>query len=80
MQISIIKQLVENYAIEELQEAEEAIIEAQIPHINILGKDDGEKLTHTYAAIWILKQMQQNKTDFKTELRNYTKKVRDSIS
>ena len=80
MKIPIIKQLVENYSLEQLQKAEEAIAEEQTPEIEVKGKDEGEKLTHAYAAIWILEQMEQNNTDFKTELRNYTKKVRTSIS
>ncbi len=80
MQIPVIKKLIENYSVEQLQQAEEAIAEEKISAIEIEGKDAGEKLTHAYAALWILEQINENKTDFKTELRNYTKKVRMSIS
>jgi hypothetical protein len=44
------------------------------------GSDEGEKLTHILAAIWILEQMESTRVDFKTALREYTQKVRESIS
>ncbi|MBF9253039.1 hypothetical protein I2I11_07030 [Pontibacter sp. 172403-2] len=80
MKIPVIKDLVENQTLEALVAAEEAIIEEQMPEIEVKGEDDGEQLTHVMAAIWILNHMQDHSTDFKTALREYTKKVRVSIS
>lgn len=80
MKISAIKNLVENQTIEDLVLAEEALLEeAQLP-FEIEGDDEGEKLTHIFAAIWILKKMKEEDLDFKLALREYTKKVRESIN
>lgn len=80
MKIPVIKSLVENYSKEELSQAEAAIAEEQKPAIDIPGDDEGEQLTHAYAAIQILESMELNKQDFKTALREYTSRVRNSIS
>lgn len=81
MKIPAIKKLVEaGYTLEMLDEAEEALINEQKPEIDIEGDDDGEQLTHLFAAKWILEDMQASGLDFKTSLRNYTQKVRNSIS
>lgn len=80
MKIPVIKQLVEKYSKEELELAEAAIAEEQAPEIEIPGDDEGEQLTHVYAAIQILRAMEDTKVDFKTALREYTGRVRNSIS
>ncbi|WP_347157593.1 DUF6952 family protein [Pontibacter chitinilyticus] len=80
MKIPAIKKLVESYTLDELMAAEGAIVEEQQPAIAIEGEDEGEQLTHALAAIWILNDMQDNGNDFKTSLRQYTQKVRVSIS
>jgi hypothetical protein len=80
MQIPVIKKLVETYTETQLQQAEEAIIEEQNPEIEIEGKDEGEKLTHVIAALFVIDDMRKNNTDFRVSLRNYTQKVRKSIS
>jgi len=54
--------------------------EEQTPAILVEGKDEGEKLTHILAAIHILEDMQKNNLDARTALRNYTQRVRNSIS
>jgi hypothetical protein len=80
MQIAIIKQLAEVHTTAELQAAEEAIMNEQTPAITVDGKDEGEKLTHILAAIEIHNDMEKNKVDFRTALRNYTQRVRNSIN
>lgn len=80
MKIPIIKQLVETYSKEELIKAEASIAEEQKPEIIIPGDDEGEQLTHAYAAVQILETMETNQVDFKTALREYTGRVRNSIS
>ena len=80
MQISEIKRLAETYSLEQLSRAEEAIIEEQKPEIEIHGEDEGEMLTHMMTASWIKTDMIKNSTDVRTSLRNYTQKVRKSIS
>ncbi|MCB0540390.1 MAG: hypothetical protein R2836_01775 [Chitinophagales bacterium] len=81
MKIPAIKKLVEaNHSFEELEAAEEAIINEQKPTIEIEGADDGEQLTHVMAAKWIKQEMGNTQCDFKTALRKYTEKVRGSIS
>lgn len=80
MKIPIIKKLVETYSLDELRRAEEALAEEQKPEIDIEGEDEGEQLTHAFAAIGILESMQNEGKDFKTALREYTQRVRQSIS
>lgn len=80
MKIPEIKKLVESNSIEDLVKAEEAILEEQPLAIEVGGADEGEQLTHVMAAIWILKDMASTGNDFKSSLRTYTQKVRNSIS
>ena len=81
MKIPAIKKIIEaNYTLEMLDAAEEALINEEQPTIAIEGEDDGEQLTHIFAAKWIIVNMQETGNDFKTSLRAYTQKVRSSIS
>lgn len=80
MKIPVIKQLAETYTIEQLKAAEEALLNEQKPEITIEGEDEGEQLTHVIAAISILSDMAENNVDLRTALRNYTQRVRNSIS
>ena len=79
MKIPVVKKLVEEYSIEQLQAADEALAEEQVPEIEIEGEDEGEKLTHAFAALWIKQRMKEG-LEFKKALREYTSKVRESIS
>lgn len=80
MKIPAIKKLVENHTLKELLEAEEALLEEQKPAMEVEGEDEGEQLTHIFAAIWILNKMTDDNVEFKVALREYTKRVRESIS
>ena len=80
MQIAVIKILAETRTTAELIAAEDAILNEQTPAIPIEGKDEGEKLTHVLAAVEIHNDMEKNKIDFRTALRNYTQRVRNSIN
>lgn len=79
MHIPSIKKLVEAYTLDELRQAEDAILNEAVPSIEVPGEDEGEQLTHTIAAIWIKEDMVANQSDYKSALREYTKKVRKSI-
>lgn len=80
MQIPVIKHLSESYNLEQLKAAEEALMNELAPSIAIEGKDEGEQLTHVLAAIQILEDVRNNSIDVRTALRNYTQRVRNSIS
>ncbi|MFY0626626.1 MAG: hypothetical protein JXR07_10035 [Reichenbachiella sp.] len=80
MQIPEIKRLVENHSIEDLTEAENALMEELELPFEIKGSDDGEVLTHIIAAVWILEKMESHELPFAKALREYTQKVRTSIS
>ena len=80
MQIPVIKKLAETCSLEQLKAAEDAICNEQKPTIEVEGKDEGEQLTHVLAAIDILTDMQENKIDLRTAIRNYSQRVRNSIS
>ncbi|MDF9795946.1 hypothetical protein OKW21_001209 [Catalinimonas alkaloidigena] len=80
MKIAVVKKLVENQSLEDLISAEEALVEEQPLPIEVNGEDEGEKLTHILAAIFILERMKDEGVDFKSALREYTRRVRESIS
>jgi len=79
MKIPVIKKLVEQHSLEELAAAEAALGEEQKPEIEIPGDDEGEQLTHAFAAMWIKEKVNEGE-DFKKALRAYTQMVRQSIS
>ena len=80
MKIPVIKKITKAYSLEELQLAEEALYNEQTPAIEIKGDDEGEQLTHILAAVFIKEHMAEHGSDLKTALREYTLKVRNSIS
>ena len=80
MKIPEIKKAVENFSITQLKKAEEDIINDKVPEIDLGGADEGENLTHSIAAIWILELMKLQNIDFNAALRQYTSKVRNSIN
>lgn len=80
MQVPAIKKLVENHGVQELEKAESVLMEEQEPDIEIEGEDMGEKLTHVIAAVQVSKDMEENGLPFGKAMRNYTEKVRNSIS
>ena len=79
MKIPVIRKLTETYTKEDLQAAEEAIANEETPTIAVEGDDEGEQLTHVFAAIFIKEEMEKG-VEFKTALRDFTRKVRESIS
>lgn len=80
MKIPVIKKLIETYGIEQLEKAELALLEEQTPAIELEGKDEGEQLTHAMAALEILREMRESGSTATEALRNYTQRVRKSIS
>lgn len=80
MKLPVIKQLVNDHSVEVLNKAENAILEEQKPAIEIEGEDEGEQLTHVMAAIWIKRDMEENNVPMAKAIRNYSQKVRISIS
>jgi hypothetical protein len=80
MKLPVIKKLIETYAVEDLELAQEAILNEELPAIEVEGEDEGEQLTHCMAAIWIKSEMETKGIDFRTAMRAYTERVRKSIS
>lgn len=80
MQIPVIKKIVGEYSIDQLKKAEEELMEEQPLSITIEGEDEGEQLTHILAAIWVKEEMEKEGVNVGKAIRNYTVKVRNSIS
>lgn len=80
MKLPVIRKLAETCTLEQLKKAEDQLLNELPLDLEVEGSDEGEKLTHVLGAIDILEDMQKNTTDFKTALRNYTQRVRNSIS
>jgi hypothetical protein len=79
MQLPIVRNLIQNHNLAELQAAEAALVEEQAPAIEVGGVDEGEQLTHVLLAIWAHEQMAAG-VDDRTVLRQVAQRVRDSIS
>jgi hypothetical protein len=80
MQIPVIKKIADQYSIEELKKAEECLLEEAPLEIDVDGEDEGEQLTHILAAIWVKEEMEKEGINVGKAVRNYTVKVRNSIS
>lgn len=80
MKIPAIKKLVETYSIAQLQAAENAMMEEQKPAIEVEGDDEGEQLTHVLASIYIKEKMEKEGAAFNQALRDFSQRVRKSIS
>ena len=80
MKINAIKDLVENHSKETIEELTRQLENGEPLSHEVGGDDEGEQLTHLLGASWIMQQIEEKGTDFKTELRNFTARVRGSIS
>lgn len=80
MNIASIRTLVDTYSKEQLQAAEAALLDEQPLVIDVPGADEGEQLTHVIAAVWVHEHKVEHGTDTMTAVREYTKRVRQSIS
>ena len=80
MHIPSVKLLIENNEITALEAAEIALLEGVPAQIEIPGADEGEKLTHVLAAIWVKKQMEKEGVGLNDALRAYTARIRNSIN
>lgn len=80
MKIQEIKRLAETYSAEQLRKAEEALLEGNALPFEVTGDDEGEQLTHILAAITICEDVLNHGTELRTAIRNYTQRVRNSIS
>ncbi|MFA9214625.1 MAG: hypothetical protein ACEQSR_12380 [Candidatus Methylacidiphilales bacterium] len=80
MKLPVIKQLVELYTLEQLQKAEEQMLNEEPISIEVLGDDEGEQLTHILGAIDVLERVKNENKDKSTALREFFQRVRNSIS
>lgn len=80
MKIGVIKKIAEQLSMDDLRAAEEALYNEKQPIVDIEGEDEGEKLTHVLAAIFVKEYVSENQVDLKAALRAYAVKVRTSIS
>lgn len=80
MNIASIRNLADAYTLEQLQQAEAALLREEALTIDVPGTDEGEQLTHLIAAIWVLEYKKVHAVDTMSGVREYTKRVRESIS
>ena len=80
MKVSVIEELVKTASVQRLIEAEMALVNEKPSPLEVEGRDEGEKLTHILAAIWIREFMESTSTDFQTALREYTQQVRETMN
>ena len=80
MKLATIKELAENYTLDELKKAEENLCNEMPLPIVVNGHDDGEKLTHILAAIDILERVKNENIDLRNAIRGFSERVRNSIS
>jgi hypothetical protein len=75
-----VKRLASEHTLEELKNAENALLEEAPLPFQVNGADQGEQLTHILSAIWVLEQMRDQQIELSLAIRELTKKVRSSIS
>ncbi|GAB1404437.1 hypothetical protein DSECCO2_609880 [anaerobic digester metagenome] len=80
MKIAVIRFLAETHSLDVLENAEAAFYDEKVPEIEVPGDDEGEQLTHVIAALEILREMEETQCALNVALRNYTQRVRNSIS
>jgi hypothetical protein len=80
MKLPVIKYLVETYSIEELQIAEQNLLEEKPLSIEVEGSDEGEQLTHVLGAIDVLERVKLENKDKSIALREFFQRARNSIS
>lgn len=80
MNIQSIKKLVEQYDKDALELAETQLLDEIAPTIDVEGADEGEQLTHVLAALWVQAHMRTHDVELMTAIREYSKRVRTSIS
>jgi TorA maturation chaperone TorD len=79
MRIPAIREIVSKYSIKELRQAEEDLLEEREPSIDLGPDEPGDQLTHIIGAISVLEEVEKG-VDAKKALRNFTQRVRNSIS
>lgn len=79
MKVPVIRQLVKTHSLQDLQSAENDLLEERTPSIEIGGEDEGEQLTHVIGAIEILNNIKSGMKEGEA-LRAFTQRVRNSIS
>ena len=72
--------MAESYSVDQLNDAEAMLMNEEMLQIEVEGDDQGEQLTHIIAAREIKMQMLKEGLDLNRALRNYTQRVRNSIS
>jgi hypothetical protein len=80
MKLPAIKKLVENYTLEDCQEAEQDLLNGEPLKIEVEGGDEGEQLTHILGAIDIHQRIIGENKDPKVAIREFFERVRNSIS
>jgi hypothetical protein len=80
MKLPAVKKLAETCTREQLQAAEQDILEGRALQIDVEGEDEGEQLTHVLSAMQVLDMMEKEGLALPMALRNMAQKVRTSIS
>ena len=80
MKVPVIKKLVEQYSLEQLRAAEEALLNEEKPAIDLGADDPGDQLTHVIGAIQVHETVARGQADLKTALRLFIDRVRNSIN
>jgi len=79
MKIVEIKRLALAHSSADLIKAEEDLIEERPIDMEVEGEDDGEKLTHVMAAIFVKSYMETHHVDVNKAIRTYSQRVRESL-
>ncbi|MEM6844290.1 MAG: hypothetical protein AAF944_08335 [Bacteroidota bacterium] len=77
MKVDSVRHLVENYTVDQLVEAEKALVNGKELSFEVAGEDAGEKLTNLLAAVYILEQLKSRTLEFSEAFRQYILQVRE---
>ena len=79
MKVDAVRNLVENYTIDQLVEAEKALVNGEDLSFRVVGEDASEKLTYLLAAVYILERLKAGTLEFAEAFRQYTLQVRETF-
>lgn len=72
MQAEAVKDLVDKCSVNQLADAEMALLNEEPMAIAVAGADDAEQLAHISAAVWVIEQMESHDWTFDQALEVYT--------
>jgi hypothetical protein len=80
MNVQTLRKLTETHTLEQLTEAEKALLSDLPIPFEVDGQDESQQLNHLLAAVWIKENMLYRGYNFQEALNLYSKQVRETMN